>query len=181
MLNNSPITATQKWLVSFVIAHNICPFASHVHDSGSIRYETVVSRNMEDSLQALMAECRYLDAHPATATTLLIFSRSWVDFDDFLDMLAIAEQLLVDQGYEGIYQLASFHPNYCFANSEPDDPGNFTNRSPYPMLHIIREKDIEKALSSYKNPELIPERNIQLLRKIGLEKLREQFAVYFLE
>ena len=87
-------------------------------------------------------------------------------------LIATAAKLFVDQGYEGVYQLASFHPDYCFAGEDENDPANYTNRSPYPMLHIIREASIEQALKSYPNPELIPERNIELTRKLGLEKIR---------
>jgi hypothetical protein len=93
-----------------------------------------------------------------------------------LDLVAIAEDVLIDQDYEGVYQLASFHPDYCFADSKPDDAANYTNRSPYPMLHIIREASIEKALTKYPNPEQIPERNMQLTRKLGLEKLQTLLA-----
>jgi uncharacterized protein len=170
------INATRIWLTSFVIAHDICPFARHVHDNDSIRYRVIDSDKPEDCLEALIEECRHLDAQPAIETTLLILAQACPEFDDFLDLVAIAEQLMSDQGYEGIYQLASFHPNYCFAESSDDDPANYTNRSPYPMLHVIREAGIARALRSYPNPETIPERNIELTRKLGLEKMRAQLA-----
>jgi hypothetical protein len=113
-----------------------------------------------------------MDIEPATETTLLILPEGCTQFNDFLDLTAMAEQLLIDQGYEGVYQLASFHPDYCFAGEDENDPANYTNRSPYPMLHIIREASIEQALKTYPNPELIPERNIELTRKLGLEKIQ---------
>lgn len=170
------ITATRTWLTSFVITHDICPFARHVYDNDSIRFSVIDSDKPEDCLEALIGECRHLDAEPTTETTLLIFAKACPEFDDFLDLAAIAEQLLNDQGYEGIYQLASFHPDYCFAGSGDDDPANYTNRSPYPMLHIIREVSIERALRSYPNPEHIPERNIELTRRLGLEQMRSLLA-----
>lgn len=176
MTNPRIVAATQTWLTSFIIAHNICPFARQVHENGGIRYRVIDSGKPEDCLEALIEECRHLDAEPATETTLLIFAEACAEFDDFLDLAAIAEQLLIDQGYEGIYQLASFHPDYCFAESNEDDPANYTNRSPYPMLHIIREASIELALRNYQNPELIPERNIELTRKLGLAKMQAQLA-----
>jgi len=176
MTNRQIVAATQNWLTSFIIAHNICPFARHVHENNGIRYQVINSDKLEDCLEALMEECRHLDAEPATETTLLIFAEACGEFDDFLDLAAIAEQLLIDQGYEGIYQLASFHPDYCFAESSDNDPANYTNRSPYPMLHIIREASIELALQSYQNPEQIPERNIALTRELGLEKMQAQLA-----
>ena len=166
------INATQNWLTSFIIAYNICPFAKQVHDAGGIRYRVLSSQQPEFCLTELIAECRHLDTEPATETTLLILTKACDRFDDFLDLTAIAEQLLIDQGYEGVYQLASFHPDYCFADAGENDPANYTNRSPYPMWHIIREASIEQALQAYPNPELIPQRNIELTRKLGLEKMR---------
>jgi len=176
MSNRHLITTTQSWLASFIIAYNICPFARQVFENDSIRYQVIASAKPENCLEALIGECRHLDEEPATETTLLILAKACVDFDDFLDLVAIAEQLLIDQGYEGVYQLASFHPGYCFAESEQNDPANYTNRSPYPMLHIIRESSIEQALQTYQNPELIPQRNIELTRKLGLEKLQALLA-----
>ncbi len=166
------IKATQNWLTAFIIPYNICPFAKHVHEADSIRYRVLNSDKAEYALAELIAECRHLDTEPTTETTLLILPAGCTQFDDFLDLTAMAEQLLIDQGYEGVYQLASFHPDYCFAGEDENDPANYTNRSPYPMLHIIREASIEQALKTYPNPELIPERNIELTRKLGLEKIQ---------
>lgn len=176
MTDQHIVTATQKWLTSFVIAYNICPFARPVYEQNAIRYQVFHGESLEECLEALVAECSHLDNQPSTETTLLIFAETCRDFDDFLDLIAIAEQLLADQGYEGVYQLASFHPDYCFAESDGDDPANYTNRSPYPMLHIIREASIERALQNYRNPEDIPERNIELTRKLGTEKLQTLVA-----
>ncbi len=166
------IAATQAWLSSFVIHYNICPFARREQERNSIRYQVVSSKSLEKCLEAVIAECVHLDSDPNTETTLLIFADAFADFADFLDLLAIADQLLIDQGYEGVYQLASFHPDYCFAQTAQDDPSNYTNRSPYPMLHLIREDSIEKALENYPDPDSIPERNIALTRELGLEKLQ---------
>lgn len=176
MSHQKIITATKNWLTSFIIAHNICPFARQVYDNDSIRFVVVESPKPEDCLETLIEECRHLDEQAGTETTLLIFEKAGAEFDDYLDMVAVAEQLLIDQGYEGIYQLASFHPDYCFAGSSNDDPANYTNRSPYPMLHIIREASIERALQAYPDPERIPERNIELTRTLGLKKMKAQLA-----
>jgi uncharacterized protein len=172
MTNPQIIAATQAWLNTFVIAYNICPFARREQEKNSIRYQVVSSNSIEDSLEAVITECVHLDSEPDTETTLLIFTDAFADFEDFLDLLAIAEQLLIDQGYEGIYQLASFHPDYCFAQTPENDPSNYTNRSPYPMLHLIREDSIEKAVASHPDPDGIPDQNIALTRELGLEKLR---------
>jgi hypothetical protein len=176
MDNRAVIESTKNWLVSFIIKYNICPFARQVYESDRIRYQIVEYAEPENCLQELITECCYLDENLTIATTLLILTKAGANFEDFLDLLAIAEQLLIDQGFEGVYQLASFHPDYCFAGSTEEDPANYTNRSPYPMLHIIRESDIEQALEFYQDPELIPERNIELTRKLGLQVLRSLFT-----
>lgn len=166
------IDATRQWLIDFIIAHNICPFARREHERGSIRYQ-LANGDIESQLATLIDECMYLDSDPDTETTLLILDQNVDDFDDFLDFTGLAEQLLVDQGYEGIYQLASFHPLYCFADAPIDDAANYTNRSPFPMLHIIRESSIEAALKHWPNPENIPDRNIAFCRSVGVEKLEQ--------
>jgi hypothetical protein len=126
----------------------------------------------------LIQACEQLDADAETETTLLILPTGWDDFDDYLDLLAIAEQLLIEQHYEGIYQLASFHPDYRFETdlAGEEDPANYTNRSPYPMLHIIRETSIDRAVANHPDPDNIPVRNITLTRELGLEKLRALLA-----
>ena len=170
------IKQTQTWLETVIIAYNICPFASKVHQQKRIHYNVSKHSTVERALQQLMDECIRLDNDPDIATTLLIFPGTLLKFTDYLDFLGFASELLSRQGYDGIYQLASFHPNYCFADSEVDDPANYTNRSPYPMLHLIREDDIEQALSTYSNPEGIPERNISLTRNLGLAKMQQLLA-----
>lgn len=172
----SIISATEQWLTSYVIAYNICPFARRVHESGAIHYRVCEQPDLEMALQALMAECIELQANPEIATSLVIYPQGFENFDDYLDLVGIAEQLLSDQGYDGIFQLASFHPDYCFEDSDQQDAANYTNRSPYPMLHVIREDSLSQALASYPEPEKIPERNIDLNRKLGLEVLRRLLA-----
>ncbi len=171
-MSDKPIQQTKNWLKQVVIGLNFCPFAKPVFEQEKIHYQLCEMGSLESCLQALMLEVERLDEHPETETTLLIFTRALQDFDDFLDAVAIANDLMEEQDYEGIYQLASFHPDYCFAGSDATDPANYTNRSPYPMLHLIREYRIEQALVHYKNPETIPENNVQLARKMGLEKMQ---------
>jgi hypothetical protein len=110
---------------------------------------------------------------------LLIFSTSLSHFDDYLDFLHVAEQLLSAQGYEGVYQLASFHPDYCFDGANIDDPANYTNRSPYPMLHLLRESSLEKAIDRHPHPEQIPAHNIALTRQLGLAKMQALLAACY--
>ncbi|WP_111412693.1 DUF1415 domain-containing protein [Billgrantia lactosivorans] len=168
--------ATRAWVERFVVARDVCPFAGRELARDAIRFVEVAATSWEPALEALIDECRRLDATPAIETTLLVWRPGLEDFDDYLDFLAVAEALLVEQGYEGTYQLASFHPDYCFDGSEADDPGNFTNRSPWPMLHLLREAGLERALAHYPDPEAIPERNIEAMRRLGAEPLAAELA-----
>ena len=166
------IKQTQTWLRSFIIKYNICPFAKREDDRNSIHYCVVSSKSTEQCLEAVFTECQRLDNDEKIETTLIIFSDHFSQFDDYLDFLSIAESLLEEQHYEGIYQLASFHPLYCFEGEAISDPANYTNRPPYPMLHLISETSLERALQSYPNPELIPERNIKLTRELGNKQIQ---------
>lgn len=163
---------TENWLNTVVIAYNICPFAHKVVAEKTIHYAVDAHKNIEDCLQQLILECERLDGDDKIETTLVIYQYGFSDFDDFLDYVEIANDLLSSQAYEGVYQLASFHPDYCFADSDDSDAANYTNRSPFPMLHLIREASIEAALKSYSEPESIPQRNIELTRKLGLAKMQ---------
>lgn len=164
--------ATQAWLKSFIIEYGICPFAKRELERDSIYFSVNHDTDIENCLLHLIQECDRLDTEPGIETTLLIYTDAFTEFDDYLDFLEIAESLLTEQGYEGTYQLASFHPDYCFQGSDADDAANYTNRSPYPMLHLLRETSIEQAVANYPDPENIPQHNIELTRKLGLAKLQ---------
>lgn len=169
------VTSTQCWVNTFVVAHNICPFARREVEAGSIRYQ-VVGGSLQDVLVNLVSECQLLDSNNNIETTLLIYPCDFANFDDYLDLLELANQLIEQQGYQGTYQLASFHPQYCFDGVAPDDPSHYTNRSPYPMLHLLREASLEKALAVFPNPEQIPERNIERMRTMGLASLQANLS-----
>jgi hypothetical protein len=171
--------ATQTWLKSFIIEYSICPFAKRELDRGSIYFSVCHDTEIEQCLLHLMLECDRLDTETSIETTLLIFPDAFAEFDDYLDFVEIAESLLSEQGYDGTYQLASFHPNYCFQGSDLDDAANYTNRSPYPMLHLLRETSIEQAVASHPDPESIPQHNIELTRKLGLAKLQALLAACY--
>ncbi len=173
------IEETKKWLETVVIAHNICPFAKRVFDDEKIHFHVENSTNVEMCLENLLDECARLDENENIETALLIYPKMFADFDEYLDFVEISENLLEVEDYEGIYQLASFHPNYCFEDSNENDAANYTNRSPYPMLHLLRESSLEKALENYPNPEMIPENNITLTRELGLEKMRATLAACY--
>jgi len=179
MTTNAYIDATQNWLKTVIISYQICPFAKREHDRGSLHYQVDDQVDWEQCLLNLITECQRLQNDSNIETTLLIYSNAFAEFDDYLDYLALAEALMTDQGYEGIYQLASFHPHYAFEGSPPDDPANYTNRSPYPMLHLLREESLEKAIASYPDPENIPQRNIDLTRKLGIAKMQALLAACY--
>ncbi|TXL22526.1 hypothetical protein BMR03_07795 [Methylococcaceae bacterium HT2] len=169
------IAQTKYWLQHVVIGLNFCPFARPVFEQGKIHYQVSDAQSLECCLEDLIAEAERLDTDNAIETTLLIYEHALYDFEDFLDVLEIANDLMCEQGYESVYQLASFHPDYCFADSDEEDPANYTNRSPYPMFHLIREQSIEHALANYKDPEKnIPETNVRLARELGLAKMQSK-------
>ena len=166
------VAQTQLWLDLLVVGQNFCPFARRELERGSVRFEVSTECGLEQSLLQLMAEVQRLNNDSSIETTLLIFRDGFAEFDDYLQMVELANELLVAQDYEGVYQLASFHPDYCFADADPNDPANYTNRSPYPTLHLLRESSLEQALSHVENPAEIPERNIRVARELEAEQLQ---------
>lgn len=173
------ITATQNWLKTVVIDYNICPFAKHELDRGSIHFETDHSTDLESAVLNLLTEFERLNLDSSIETTLVIYESLFSNFEDYLDFLEHAEAILIDQDYEGTYQLASFHPQYCFEGTSPDDPANYTNRSPYPMLHLLRETSIEWAVANHPNTEDIPQHNIEIMHKLGLRKVQSLLAACY--
>lgn len=168
--------AIRAWLETVVIGLDLCPFAAKPFRQNSIRFSICTSADTASGLERLIEECRHLDTDVSISTTLLIYPHSLQEFDDYLDFLTLAETLLSEQGYDGIYQLASFHPDYCFADSDSDDPANYTNRSPYPILHLLREDSIAAAIEHHPDPENIPRRNIALARNLGTSHLQVLIA-----
>ncbi|WOT04145.1 DUF1415 domain-containing protein [Shewanella youngdeokensis] len=160
-------TQTENWVKQVIMKYNICPFARREVERASIRYAVIDESALKTVLNALIEECIYLDKHPDVETTLFILPRGFEGFYPYLDLVDIATDLLFEQGYEGQYQLASFHPDYCFEGEPQDSAANYTNRSPYPTLHIIREASMELALANYADPESIPERNIAFAERKG--------------
>src|SRR5882757_3742464 len=166
------IDQTKKWINDVVVGCNFCPFAANTIKQQRVHYQVETSASSGICMDSLLNEMKRLDEDLNIETTFLIFPGSFKQFDEYLDMVALAEKLVKQHGYEGIYQLASFHPLYLFADSSPDDPANYTNRSVYPMLHLLREESITKALEHYSQPEKIPERNINFAREKGLAYMR---------
>ena len=178
LISKEPIKETTiRWISSFIIKLNICPFAKWVFDQNTVKLEVAKAKKLAQALEDLSIEFIFLDNNPKIETTLLIFPDLFKDFFNYLDFIDFAELLLHEQGYEGIYQLATFHPDYCFADTPFDDVSNYTNRAPYPIIHILRETGVEKAIAHYGNTDNIPLNNIATMKRLGLEKTQTLFAV----
>lgn len=165
------LAATRAWLEKAVIGLDLCPFARAVHVRNQIRYVVSEAETPEELLADLIAELRTLAAADPeeTDTTLLIHPRVLEDFLDYNDFLGVAEAAVEELGLTGVIQVASFHPRYQFAGTEPDDVENCTNRSPYPILHLLREESVERAVETFPDTERIYEKNIETLRRLGRE------------
>ncbi|MEN9522290.1 MAG: hypothetical protein RL065_667 [Bacteroidota bacterium] len=173
MENNTIIQETKNWVKEVVIGLNFCPFAAKEFDNNTIRYEVIHETLQKILLQKLEEEYKLLDENEAIETTLLILPKGYESFDKFLSLVNKVENHLVKTDYEGIYQIANFHPDYLFADSDENDAANYTNRSLYPMLHILREASLDEVLMNYSDPEKIPNRNISVARKKGLAFMQQ--------
>ena len=172
MTSEQIIARTRKWIIDVVVGCNFCPFAANVVKQRSIFYKVEESVDVEKCLDSFVAEMQRLDNDATIETSFVILPNAFQRFDDYLDLLSLAGKRLKKEGYEGIYQVASFHPLYLFAGSNENDAANYTNRSIYPMLQLLREDSIDKALEYFKSPESIPERNIKFTREKGLAYMK---------
>jgi uncharacterized protein len=171
------IAATRHWLEVAVIGLNLCPFAKAVHVKRQIRYAVTQASGVDELLDVLRDELSLLAKADANEidTTLLIHPQALTDFIDYTAFLRQADRLLRRQGHEGILQIASFHPAYEFAGSDPDDIENCSNRSPFPMLHLLREDSLERAVAAFPDAGEIYQRNIETLRRLGHAGWRRLF------
>ncbi|RYY68522.1 MAG: DUF1415 domain-containing protein [Chitinophagaceae bacterium] len=170
------IAQTKKWIMDVVVGCNFCPFAAREVKKGSIHYEVLAEATAENTMEAALHIMKLLDGKPDIETALLILSTGYETLEDYLDLVATAEALLEENDYEGIYQVASFHPQYLFAGAPADDPSNYTNRSPYPMLHFLREESVSKAVDSHPDIDDVPYKNIQFAQEKGLRYMQELLA-----
>ena len=170
--DNASIEATvRRWLERAVIGLNLCPFAKAVYGKNQVRI-VISDASTEPALLAELGEelVHLRDTAPDLVdTTLLVHPQVLGDFLDYNDLLDAADGLLVELGLEGDIQIASFHPDYQFDGNEPDDVENLTNRAPYPILHLLREDSVERAVAAYPEPDSIIERNIATVRELGHE------------
>lgn len=163
------ITATRVWLERAVIGLNLCPFAKAVYTKERVRYVVSEARSIAALVADLQNELQHLAQadREVTETTLLIHPQVLTDFLDYNDFLEIADGVVAALGLEGTLQVASFHPQYQFADTEPDDITNYSNRAPYPTLHLLREVSVDEAVAAFPEAETIYEKNIETLRQLG--------------
>ena len=166
------IEQTKKWITDVVIGCNFCPFAARVVKQQTVFFKVETATETHACLQSFLQELARLDNDDTIETSFLIFPDPFKNFDDYLDLISAAEKMLKQKRYDGIYQLATFHPRYRFASAPENDAANYTNRSMYPMLHLLRESSIDKALEHYDDPENIPVRNVTFAREKGMAYMK---------
>lgn len=171
-------SAVRQWLERIVIGLNLCPFAGKPLREGRVRVCVSAAAHELDLLTELQLELRRLDETPPAQleTTLIAIPNLLADFADYNDFLDQVDRLLEEFEWDGEYQVASFHPQYQFAGTMPNDVENFTNRAPYPLLHLLREASVEAAVDSHPDPDGIPDNNIRRMRELTPEQLRQLFG-----
>lgn len=174
--NEAVIHSVRNWVERFVVDLNLCPFAKRELVKDRVRFVVSEATDQIVLLADLQLELQRLDSDASIETTLLIHPGVLTDFYDYNDFLDEADALLEHLDYDGKFQVASFHPNYQFGGTEPEDAENYTNRAPYPVLHLLREASLEQAIDSYPDTDQIPARNIALMNDMGAEKLKQMLS-----
>lgn len=165
----SPTEQTKNWVSQVIVGYNFCPFAKKEVVNNTINYVDSQTTTHEDAVIEMLSLIQAMRENDDIETCLQIFSKGFQDFDAFLDLVDLANAMLVSSGFEGFIQIANFHPNYAFADSDEMDAANYTNRAPFPTLHLIREASMARVLDIHPDPEGIPETNINLAREKGIE------------
>ncbi|MFT5132133.1 MAG: hypothetical protein ACI9SC_000597 [Gammaproteobacteria bacterium] len=173
------IGSVRQWVETVVVNLNLCPFAKRELLNKRVRFSITPAITEAQLLQALQVELELLESESSIETTLLIHPQVLQNFYDYNQFLNDADQLLVEMELVGIFQIASFHPDYQFGDTGPDDLENYTNRSPFPLLHIIREDSLERVIAEFKDVEQIPARNIATINALGREKLEALLQACF--
>ena len=166
----------QQWVESFIRHHSICPFADRVIREKQLEYRCLADQDLESALTELFMILGDMRTSPSPETMIVILPAWQEDFDDFLRLTELARALLDEYELGATFQFANFHPDYLFADEALDSSSHYTNRAPWPILHILRQDSISKALAHYPEPEKIPERNIELMQAIGKESLQANLA-----
>jgi len=174
MSSHPVLRATQKWIDEVVVGLGFCPFASASIKAGGLRLELCATTEVEDLCRLLVDELVFLQSQKGETydSTLLVHPNLLSDFAVFNEFLGMCEDILAGLSLEGVFQIASFHPRYCFADADENDVGNYTNRSPYPMLHILREASVTLAIADYTDPAGIPEKNLQKLAALSVTEMQ---------
>lgn len=169
------IAEMKNWLEKAVIGLNLCPFAKSVHVKEQIRYVVSNAQNEEELLADLLDELQQLYDADADKleTTLLIHPYVLTDFLDYNDFLEVADAAVSELSLDGEIQVASFHPDYQFAETRYEDVENYSNRAPYPCLHLLRESSVERAVAAFPEAEKIYQKNIDTLKELGAEGWKE--------
>jgi len=176
MLSNEQ-QQVEQWLDNVVIGLNLCPFAAKPRRNKQIRFKVSQALTDEVLIADLFDELRFLEKTPASEleTTLVIVPNMLAKFDDYNQFLDITDNLLIEYNWEGIFQIASFHPNYCFAVTNPNDVENLTNRAPYPILHLLREDSLTTALENMTAPDEVYKRNIHTMNQLSKQQIQTLF------
>lgn len=161
------ISHTRQWVEDIIVGLNFCPFAKKELVNNTIGYYVSTHKKLKLALDELFEQYGLLLNSPEIETSLIIYNEGFKSFEQYLELIDYANEYLMDSVFEGVFQLATFHPDYYFDGTDFDDAENYTNRSPYPTIHIIREASMTRVLSTYKNPENIPENNITLAKEKG--------------
>lgn len=171
----------RAWVASFVVELDLCPFAKPTLRDATLRIAICSSTEQQEIVRCFLVELDHLQNTPEQelVTTLLVYPDALAGFDDYLDFIDDAQQLTIDAGLEGMVQLASFHPKYQFEGEPSDGASHFSNRAPFPIVHLLREDTLERVLSDYPNPEEIPLRNIGTLEALGVDALTARWQALF--
>ena len=175
------IQTVENWVEKVVVGLNFCPFAQREMARNRVRFAVSEAQDWDWLVRDLEAELALLVSDESVETTLLIHPGVLQDFYDYNDFLDVAHGLLIEQELEGVIQIASFHPDYRFADTLPGDVENYTNKSPYPMLHLIREASLEEAIANYPDVDLIPDRNIAKAEALGAENMKALLQACFVK
>lgn len=171
--NDQVIQAVRRWVETIVIGMNLCPFAKRELSANRLRFVVTTAETEQALLEALASELELLGREPDVETTLVVHPKVLRDFLDYNQFLDRADDLILALDLEGEFQVASFHPDYQFAGTEPNDAENYRCRSPYPILHLLREATLEQAIERTADVDQIPSRNIEAMNTYGVEVLRE--------
>ena len=175
MPTTEPITLTRQWLETIVIGLQLCPFAKKPFKQDGIRYALSSAVSDEERIDELIKECQSLDENKQIETSLIIYPQGLEDFFDYGQFVQWANSTIKNNGWQGVYQIASFHPDYVFANTHANDRENFTNRAPYPIIHLLRESTLAEAIDTFPDTESIPAKNIATMQALSEQEMQALF------